>query len=113
MRQEERVPGEVYEYLLEMFKGDKFREEECPLCVHEIEKIRDRKKIEKEKIIEYEKIKSSCYCMVSNIWIKRWMNFLYAKGTIGYFSKGHPMPGPIDNKSLLDGQKCRTNLQKN
>lgn len=51
--------------------------------------------------------------MISNVWIKKWMNFLYGKGSIGYFSKGHPMPGPIDNKNLLDGQKCRSNLQKN
>jgi hypothetical protein len=51
--------------------------------------------------------------MVSNQWIKKWMSFLYGKGTIGYFSKGNPMPGPIDNKNLLDDQKCRANLRKN
>jgi hypothetical protein len=40
--------------------------------------------------------------MVSSPWIKKWMSFLYGKGTNGYFSKGNPMPGPIDNKTLLD-----------
>jgi hypothetical protein len=51
--------------------------------------------------------------MISNVWIKKWMSFLYGKGTLGYLAKGHPMPGPIDNRILLDGQKCRSNLQKN
>lgn len=51
--------------------------------------------------------------MISNVWIKNWMSFLYGKGTLGYLAKGHPMPGPIDNRILLDGQKCRSNLQKN
>ena len=51
--------------------------------------------------------------MVSNVWLKKWMSFLYGKGNLGYLAKGHPMPGPIDNKSLLDGQKCRANLIKN
>ena len=30
-----------------------------------------------------------------------------------YSFKGHPFPGPIDNKSILDGNKCRPNLIKN
>jgi hypothetical protein len=51
--------------------------------------------------------------MISNVWIKKWMSFLYGKGSFSYFTKGHPMPGPIDNKSLLDGQKCKSNLHKN
>lgn len=51
--------------------------------------------------------------MISYNWIKKWMNFLYKKGDFAYFSKGYPMPGSIDNKSLLDGQKCKSNLHKN
>ncbi len=72
-----------------------------------------RKKMQKNKLIEYQKIKSNCQCMISSLWIKPWMKFLYSKEAYGYLSKGHPMPGPIDNKTLLDGQKCRINLQKN
>jgi hypothetical protein len=50
--------------------------------------------------------------MVSHAWIKKWIKFLYGKDSetgknSGYMSKGDPMPGPIDNKVLLDGQKCR------
>lgn len=57
-------------------------------------------------------MKSSCQCMVSHAWIKKWIKFLYGKDSetgknSGYMSKGDPMPGPIDNKVLLDGQKCR------
>lgn len=63
--------------------------------------------------MEYEKQKASCHCMVSNVWLKKWIDFLYKKGEFAYFYQGHPFPGPIDNKVLLDGQKCRPNLQKN
>lgn len=41
------------------------------------------------------------------------MDFLYKKGEFTYFSQGCPMPGPIDNKVLLEGQQCKANLQKN
>lgn len=51
--------------------------------------------------------------MISSAWIKKWTNFLYSKTSPGYFSKGYPFPGSIDNKVLLDGQKCKSNLQKN
>lgn len=51
--------------------------------------------------------------MISQNWIKKWMNFLYKKSDFAYFSKGYPMPGPIDNKALLEGQKCKANLHKN
>ena len=55
-------------------------------------------------------MKASCQCMISHHWIKTWIKFLYGKDNSGYLSKGHPMPGPIDNKNLLDGQKCKANL---
>lgn len=51
--------------------------------------------------------------MVAAKWIKRWSDYLYNKKSLGYFSKGYPLPGPIDNKSLLDGQKCKPDLKKN
>ncbi len=51
--------------------------------------------------------------MISSVWIKKWMNFLYKKAQFAYCPKGNPMPGSIDNKNLLDGQKCKANLHKN
>lgn len=51
--------------------------------------------------------------MVSNEWIKKWTTFLYKKGQFAYFSKGFPFPGPINNKVLLNGTKCRVDLKKN
>lgn len=58
--------------------------------------------------------------MISNQWIRKWVNFLYKKGEYGYMFRGYPMPGPIDNKVLLDGNtpnklsvKCKNNLRKN
>lgn len=51
--------------------------------------------------------------MISQSWIKKWINFLYKKADFAYSCKGYPMPGPIDNKNLLEGQKCKANLHKN
>jgi hypothetical protein len=51
--------------------------------------------------------------MISANWIKRWSNFLYNKDTFAYMCKGHPLPLSIDNKLLLDGNKCKSNLVKN
>ncbi len=51
--------------------------------------------------------------MISQSWIKKWINFLYKKTDFAYSCKGYPMPGPIDNKNLLEGQKCKANLHKN
>lgn len=51
--------------------------------------------------------------MISNEWVKRWMSFVYNKADFGYFNQGFPLPGPITNKSLVNGQNCKTNLIKN
>ncbi len=53
------------------------------------------------------------YCMISVHWIKRWSNFLYGKESFSYMPKGYPLPLSIDNKYLLDGNKCKPNLVKN
>lgn len=51
--------------------------------------------------------------MVSSDWIKKWVNFLYKKGEYGYMFRGYPMPGPVDNKNLLESNgKCKSNLKK-
>jgi|JI9StandDraft_2_1071091.scaffolds.fasta_scaffold154524_1 hypothetical protein len=53
------------------------------------------------------------YCMISASWIKKWSNFLYNKQNYAYMSKGYPLPLSIDNKCLLEGNKCRNNLVRN
>jgi len=53
------------------------------------------------------------FCMISASWIKKWSNFLYAKEFINYMPKGSPLPLSIDNKPLLEGNKCKPNLVKN
>jgi hypothetical protein len=53
------------------------------------------------------------FCMISASWIKKWSNFLYNKDKISYMPKGYPLPLSIDNKSLLEGNKCKPNLVKN
>ena len=56
--------------------------------------------------------------MISSEWIRKWVNFLYKKGEYGYMFRGYPMPGPIDNKVLIENQenstssKCKPNLRK-
>lgn len=63
----------------------------------------------------YDKLRSDSlpYCMISSSWIKKWSNYLYNKERFTYMHKGYPMPPPIDNKPLLDGNKCKPNLVKN
>ena len=51
--------------------------------------------------------------MISMTWLKKWSNYLYINDTFSYFHKGYPIPPAIDNKDLLENNKCRPNLVKN
>ena len=53
------------------------------------------------------------YCMVASAWIKKWSNYLYNHSGFAYMPKGYPLPPSIDNKSLLEGNKCKSNLIRN
>jgi len=53
------------------------------------------------------------FCMISGDWLKKWSKFLYNKESISYMPKGHPLPLSIENRILLDGNKCKPNLVKN
>jgi hypothetical protein len=53
------------------------------------------------------------YCMISSNWIKKWSNYLYNHDRFAYMCKGYPLPPSIDNKALLEGNKCKANLVKN
>lgn len=66
-------------------------------------------------MLNYDKLKASTlpYCMISSNWIKKWSSYLYNNGSFAYMSKGYPLPPFIDNKSLLEGNKCKNNLKKN
>lgn len=57
--------------------------------------------------------KSLPYCMISSGWIKKWSSYLYSHDRFAYMPKGFPLPPPIDNKSLLEGNKCKPNLVRN
>ena len=66
-------------------------------------------------MLSLDKIKGQAipYCMISAGWIKKWSNFLYNRDSLAYMPKGYPLPLSIDNKVLLDGNKCKANLIKN
>lgn len=53
------------------------------------------------------------YCMIASSWIQKWSNYLYNLEGFAYMPRGHPLPPPIDNKTLLEGNKCKPNLVKN
>lgn len=63
----------------------------------------------------YDKLKgqSMPLCMIAASWVKKWFNFLYNKDTIAYMPKGYPLPLSIDNKVLLNGNKCKKDLTRN
>lgn len=50
--------------------------------------------------------------MIASGWIKKWSSYLYNNERLAYMPKGHPMPPPIDNKPLLEGNKCKPNLTR-
>ena len=77
--------------------------------------LEERRRIEKDYVMYLDRLKGKNLplCMVASVWLQKWSNFLYNKGRFGYMSKGHPLPPPIDNKALLDGSKCRSNLIRN
>ena len=41
------VPSEVYEFLIEEYSGDWYKNEPCELCLVEVEKLHDRRNKEK------------------------------------------------------------------
>lgn len=53
------------------------------------------------------------YCMISAAWISKWSNYLYNRQNCPYMPKGYPLPPLIDNKVLLEGNKCKNNLVRN
>ena len=55
----------------------------------------------------------SQYCMVSIDWINKWSNFLYRRDRPNYLGKGWPLPGKIDNKTIMEGKKCKPYLVQN
>lgn len=53
------------------------------------------------------------FCMISSVWIKKWSSYLYSSERFAYMPKGFPLPPAIDNKPLLDGNKCKPSLVRN
>lgn len=51
--------------------------------------------------------------MIALDWITKWSAFLYKKDKPNYMFKGHPLPGTIDNSSILEGKKCKSHLVPN
>jgi hypothetical protein len=77
--------------------------------------LNDRRKKEREMVLVYDRLKGQNipFCMISSNWIKRWSAFLYSREPLAYMPKGHSFPLTIDNRVLLEGNKCRPNLVKN
>jgi len=51
--------------------------------------------------------------MLSIEWVNRWSKFVYSRDSPNYSSKGWPLPGKIDNKTIMDGKQCKPYLVLN
>eukprot|EP01016_Furgasonia_blochmanni_P038335 TRINITY_DN4616_c0_g1_i1.p1 TRINITY_DN4616_c0_g1~~TRINITY_DN4616_c0_g1_i1.p1 ORF type:complete len:245 (-),score=40.85 TRINITY_DN4616_c0_g1_i1:91-825(-) len=102
------LPAEIVHYLLEKYGGGPLIKNfsMCMECLIFAKNLKRRKKLERQLIKKYDNKLTDLYYFMDQSWMQQWQNFLYSNNK--YIKKnfvlGFPVPGPINNRNLLNDE---------